>query len=250
MTCVAPTVAALLQIPAPAATTASPIPEIVESLGHCERVAILAPDALGLFPWLRWRHVAPFLSGLHDSHSLVLRAVMPTITPVNFATMISGVPREIHGIGSFKDNFACETLFEVLAAQGRRGAGVGRQGWTGGELLARYAQMGRVGPPDDDGPLEGLVLDAATGGADFIIAQIGETDKAFHRYGPSSPAVEETVRNMDGVLMRLTTVLRSLGYAVLILSDHGQHDTETGGSHGSDTDEDALVPLTWAGPGV
>jgi predicted AlkP superfamily pyrophosphatase or phosphodiesterase len=250
MTCVAPTVAALLQIPAPAATTGEPIPEVVESLGQCTRVAILAPDALGLFPWTKWRNVTPFLNSMHECHSLRLRSVMPTITPVNFATMISGVPREVHGIGSFKDDFACETLFDVLAAEGLKGAGVGRQGWTGGELLARYAQIGGVGPGDDDGPLEALVLDAAAQGADFIIAQIGETDKAFHRHGPSSPEVEETVRSMDGVLMRLTTALRGLGYAVLILSDHGQHDTEKGGSHGTEADEDALVPLTWAGPGA
>jgi bisphosphoglycerate-independent phosphoglycerate mutase (AlkP superfamily) len=55
----------------------------------------------------------------------------------------------------------------------------------------------------------------------------------------------------DERLKRLVGHLKPLGYAILILSDHGQHDVAgTGneakkGSHGTDTPEDRLVPCTW-----
>ena len=84
LTALAPTVSALLGLPAPARATEPPLADILNSIGSAERLTVLAPDALGLHPFSLWRHGMPFLDGLHRAHSLVLRAVMPTITPVNF----------------------------------------------------------------------------------------------------------------------------------------------------------------------
>lgn len=84
LTALAPTVATLLGLPAPALAQTPPLAEVVADLAPADRVAILAPDALGWYPFTRWRAEMPFLSSLHDQRSLVLRAVMPTITPVNF----------------------------------------------------------------------------------------------------------------------------------------------------------------------
>ncbi len=110
MTCLAPTVAAILALPTPAQATGQPISEIVEALKPAERLAQLCPDALGTFPFAQCRDHMPFLSGLHDQNSVRLRAVMPTITPVNFATMIAGADKSVHGIGAFSDEMQCETL--------------------------------------------------------------------------------------------------------------------------------------------
>jgi predicted AlkP superfamily pyrophosphatase or phosphodiesterase len=75
--------------------------------------------------------------------------------------------------------------------------------------------------------------------------QLGSTDDVFHRHGPSSPQVVPTLRETDERLARMADRLTALGYALIIDADHGQHDTETGGSHGTSDDEDALVPCTW-----
>ncbi len=79
----------------------------------------------------------------------------------------------------------------------------------------------------------------------YLIVQIGNTDKIFHQFGPSSPEVTPGVREMDERLSRMVPELLTLGYRVIINADHGQHDTATGGSHGSDDDMDALVDCTW-----
>ena len=56
------------------------------------------------------------------------------------------------------------------------------------------------------------------------------------------------LRETDARLRRLVTGLKPLGYAVIILADHGQHDVPgdgKNGSHGTDSPEDCLVPCTW-----
>ena len=59
------------------------------------------------------------------------------------------------------------------------------------------------------------------------------------------------LKETDTRLKRLVEHLKGYGYAVIILADHGQHDVEAPsvgglkGTHGTDSDEDYLVPCTW-----
>jgi predicted AlkP superfamily pyrophosphatase or phosphodiesterase len=81
-----------------------------------------------------------------------------------------------------------------------------------------------------------------------MIAQLGRVDDTFHKYGPSSPKVVPMLRETDARLKRLVADLKPLGYAVIILADHGQHDNAgpgLKGTHGTDVPEDCLVPCTW-----
>ena len=56
----------------------------------------------------------------------------------------------------------------------------------------------------------------------------------------------------DARLLRLVEQLGPLGYGVIILADHGQHDAEPvetvslKGTHGTESPEDCLVRCTWA----
>lgn len=251
MTCVAPTVAEALAIPAPADATGSPIPEIAADLVGSARVAILVPDALGLSSYEHFADDMPFLRSLCEDRMVVLRSVMPSITPVNFAAMVTGCDLEGHGVRSKDLDFQCETLFDVLPENDRVGAGCGRKGYTGGELLARFANINGMSELADDAGVEEVTLRIAREfRSDFIISQIGGTDDHFHRFGPRGEGARPKVRETDGRLARMCEELGELGYAIIILADHGQHDTGDpahGGTHGSDSDEDCLVPGTWLG---
>lgn len=249
MTCVAPTVAAALGVRAPVGSTQAPVPELAADLGGAERLAILAPDALGL---LSLRHFAadmPFLSSLCERRMVALRSVMPSITPVNFATMVTGADLEGHGVSSKEKDFLCETLFDVLSEYGRIGAGCGRAGYTGSDLLARCAHINGTAELRDDAATEEVTLRIAREQAPaFIITQIGGTDDHFHRFGPRGAGARPKVCEMDQRLARMCTALGGMGCAVIILADHGQHDTGDPahmGGHGTDADEDCLVPCTW-----
>lgn len=249
---IAPTVSAVLGIASPADAQGAPIPEIVEDLSGVTRVAILAPDAFGLFAWTLWRNEMPFLSSLHAMHSLILRSVMPSITPVNFAAMVTGTDLEGHGVHTRDDSFHCQTLFDVVRRAGGQSAAVGFEGYTGSTLLARHADIdGTVEPGSDDLIADKVISLARHESPEFVIAQLGRVDDVFHKYGPSSPEVVPMLRDTDARLRRMVRTLELFGYGTIILADHGQHDivddpsTAMRGGHGQDRDEDRLVPCTW-----
>ena len=253
---VAPTVSTVLDMPAPAQATGTPIPEVVAGLAGVRRVAVLAPDALGLYSWWLWKTEMPYLSALHARNSITLRSVMPSITPVNFAAMVTGTDLAGHGVRVREDDFACETLFDVVRTAGGKSAGVGLAGYTGSELLGRHADIwGNAGDGSDDDVAAKILEIADRDRPEFLIAQFGRVDDVFHRHGPSSPSVVPMLRGTDARLMRVIAYLGPLGYGVVVLADHGQHDVdepgegEYRGSHGTDRPEDCLVPCTWVGPG-
>ncbi len=133
---------------------------------------------------------------------------------------------------------------------GKTSAGLGRPGYTGSDLLGRYADLEAVGAKDDL-ELEKIMLDLARDKQpDFIIMQHGLVDDVSHAKGPYSAEAGQAVAAAAGFLQRSIKQLKDLGYGIIILADHGQHeykreDGSTGGSHGTEIDEDCLVPLAW-----
>lgn len=253
MTCVAPTVCAILDLPVPGgAVGTAAIPEIVAALRPAERVAILATDAFGEFAWGLWHDEMPYLQSLRAQRTLTLRSVLPSITPVNFATMVTGTDLDGHGVHTYNHDFECETLFDVVRAASGQSAGIGIDGYTGSRLLARFADIGGTALDKSDDAVAAQVIDIVVAHEpQFLIAQLGIVDNVFHAHGPSSPEVVPMLRDTDTRLKRLVEFLKPYGYAVIILSDHGQHDIpdpEPGGlrgGHGSDSDQDCLVPCVW-----
>jgi len=249
---VAPTVSAVLGLSAPAQARGSSIAQVARDLAGRARMAVLAPDAFGWFAWTLWQDEMPYLKSLHAERSLILRSVMPSITPVNFSAMVTGTDLEGHGVPSKEDDFRCETLFDVVRRAGGQSAAVGLEGYTGSRLLARYADIdGTTAPGGDDLVADKVIEIAQAQAPAFLIAQLGRVDDVFHQYGPSSPEVVPMLRETDARLQRLCEALKDEGYGVIILADHGQHDivddpsTSMKGGHGQDRDEDRLVPCTW-----
>jgi hypothetical protein len=246
---IAPTVSAILNIPAPAQSQGAPIPEIAKDLAHAKRIALVAPDALGLFAWNLWKAEMPYLRSLHEQRSLILRSELPSITPVNFGAMVTGVGLEIHGAQTFEHDFTCETLFDTIRQSGGRSAGVGLDGYTGSSLLGRYADIWGNAGRGDDSDVENKTIEIAQNECPvFIIAQLGVVDDVFHEHGPSSPAVVPMLQDLDARLQRMVDQLKALDYGIIILSDHGQHDVDEPrlkGTHGTGSDVDCLVPCTW-----
>lgn len=249
---IASTVSAVLQLPPPSQNKGTPIQEIIASLTGVNGVAVIVPDALGMYAWNLWKSEMPYLSSLHSQNSVALCSVMPSITPVNFATMVTGTDRTGHGVKTFKDDFVCETLFDVIREAGHKSAGVGLDGYTGSELLGRCADIwGNAGEGSDDNVVNKIIEIADDEKPEFLIAQLGRVDDVFHQYGPSSPSVVPMLKETDARLMKLVEHLKPEGYGIIIFSDHGQHDvtepSEDGlkGNHGTDSPEDCIVPCTW-----
>jgi len=249
---IAPTVSAVLGLPPPAQAKGSPIQEIVIDFSNRKRVAILVPDALGMFAWNLWKHKMPYLESLHNDRSIVLRSVMPSVTPVNFATIVTGTDVQGHGVRVYTGSFSCETLFDVLRKANRKSAGVGLDDHTGCELMGKNADIcGNAGEGSDDDVADKVIEIVDSDRPDFLIAQFVRVDYTFHKYGPSSSSVVPMLIGTDERIRKLVDHLGPLGYGIIIMSDHGQHDLPIAspegkkGDHGTDTPEDRLVPCTW-----
>jgi predicted AlkP superfamily pyrophosphatase or phosphodiesterase len=249
---IAPTVSAVLGLPAPVQAKGCPMPSVVKDMLGKRRAAILALDAFGLFAWNLWKEEMPYLRSLHARRSVILRSVMPSITPVNFATMVTGADQPGHGILTRHDSFACETLFDTVRRSGNKSAGIGIDDYTGTALLGRYADIcGNAGEGSDDTVADRIIEISERHQPMFLIAQLGRVDDVFHKYGPSSPEVVPMLRGSDRRLVLLVERLARLEYGIIILADHGQHDVRPGedevlkGNHGTESPEDCLVPCTW-----
>ncbi|MCD6415823.1 MAG: alkaline phosphatase family protein [Planctomycetes bacterium] len=163
---------------------------------------------------------------------------MMDVAPTVSAVLGLPAPRQAKGAA----------IAEVVAGL----AGVGLGGYSGSELLGRFADIrGDAGNGSDDDVAD-VIMDIADGAApEFLIAQLGRVDDVFHQRGPSSPEVAPMLRETDARLKRLVEHLKPLEYGIIILADHGHHETPQPSAdglksdHGTDGDRDCLVPCTW-----
>ncbi len=180
-----------------------------------------------------------------------LKAVMPTVTNVNNASLITGSYPEKHGITAnyyrdpdsgqkvymeSADYLEVPTVFERLARQGGRTAFLTAKKKLA-ELLGRGASftvtveepppwlIARLGVPPSLYSVEAnfWLLDAARElirsepGLDFLY--ICSTDFAMHRYAPTH---SEADRHLSGIDQRIGCLLEEFGRIRLVLTaDHG-----------------------------
>lgn len=255
MQAVAPTAAAILGVPAPKQAESPPIDSIVNDLRGSKRVAILGIDAFGAAICNKMRDKTPYLNSLAlGNNRAQLRSVLPSVTCVNFGCMITGGSQKTTGIATFDSELACEDLCSVLRANGMKSGGFGRKDYTGSRLLGRYADFSVADATTDLELMARLMEVVEREKPEFVIVQYGKTDDVFHAHGPFSSEAEAACAEADAWLERLVPWLHARGYAIIITADHGQHEITrangtTGGSHGSESDLDCLVPLVWLAAG-
>ena len=256
MRALAPTVAALLKVRPPAGSEVGTVPEVVNHLGLVERLAMVVIDAFGLATWDYARDHCPTVNALAANHLLPIYSVLPAITPVNFATMATGASPQVHSIRARTDRLELETLFDVLRAEGRSTAAVGRALSTVGILLAPFADTGGVAESNEDREVLDLGLKILREDKpDYLLLQFLAVDAASHRHGPFSPRNAQAVAETEARLRVLIGQLAAQEYALLLLADHGQHTSSLKeqrpghiGTHDGTVEEDVRVPLIWASP--
>jgi len=259
---VAPTLCALMGIPAPHGSTSGVLREVVHGAGRefgggsVERCLVFAPDAMGcvlagvrpdLFDQVR--SVAPL--------RLSLRSVVPPKTPVCFASMFTGMTPEIHGIRKYeKPVLTCDTLFDALARNGKRVAVVSVRDCSI-DVIFRGRSVDFFSEEYDPQVTDRALSLIAGGKHDLVLAYHQEYDDVMHRSTPfSEEALKAAGNHVDAFLSLARAVDRHWGEfnrVVLFAPDHGAHtDAATGrGNHGDDIPEDMDVFHFWGfGKGV
>jgi predicted AlkP superfamily pyrophosphatase or phosphodiesterase len=253
MRSVTPTVCAILGLRPPRSSEAEPLLEVVESIGLSGRLAVVVIDTLGVSTWINARTETPTLNALANRRLLHLRSVMPTITPVNFATMLTGASPIIHTIRDRTEELKLETIFDALREKGGSSATAARVRSSLGILISPHADEPGIAESNTDDEVAALALEALGRGVDLLWVQLLDVDDAGHAYGPQSSRSVAAVKGADSHLREFVLTAKEVGYDLIVLADHGQHTAvdDNGkkyGTHGTEMNDDVYVPLVWATP--
>lgn len=246
ITGVASSAAAALGIGAPRLAEAAD-PRILALLGGktVGRVLLYNPDAVAL--WIYEKYRDKFKPVLEQAPlALPMSSVMPSVTPVCFASMYTGAQPEIHGIRAYvKPVLMCDTLFDAALRAHLRTAIVSTEGDSISKIfLGREMDYFIYDSPEacNDKAEELLESDRY----DLLTVYNGNFDAEMHRWGPES---EKALAALDAnaAAFRRLSLAAKRGWAgvkglLCFAPDHGCHEIDGGlGSHGLDMPEDMNV---------
>jgi predicted AlkP superfamily pyrophosphatase or phosphodiesterase len=249
---VTPTVCGLFGIAKPANCVAPPFNEVVAVAARrtVTKALVFAADAIGAHLVRSYAEAFEPVTR-HAPIAVQASAVMPSVTPVCFASMFTGAPPEIHGIRkSERPTLTCDTLFDALVRAGRRVAIVAVKN-SSIDLIFRNRRIDYFSEAYDAEVVERTLNLVGADEHDFILAYQQEYDDTMHATVPRSPqalrAMANHIRNFDRVACKARDRWATDSHAIAFVSDHGTHiDPSTGrGTHGSNMPDDLEVRLFW-----
>lgn len=250
ITSVCASVLEAMQLPVPPALgPANPLLTALrqQTLGSrpADRVLLYNPDAVAY--WLYQKYTPAFTpAALCSALAMPLRSVMPTVTPVCFASMYTGVLPEVHGIRKYtKPVLQTQTLFDFLPAQGKRCAIVSTAGDSISKIFLEREIDYYIYDSVEEVNAKARAL-VAEDKYDLITVYNGDYDGAMHRHGPegaeSLAALERNVAFYAALVADVRRCWRGHNVLYGFCPDHGCHEIVGGcGSHGLDMTEDMNV---------
>lgn len=247
MTSIAPTASKLLDIRPPAQSAGVVMEEVVNDMGHHGRLAVVVLDAFGVATWRRYKELTPNFNLLAEQHLLHIRSVLPPKTPVNFATMATGAPSDLHNIRDRAQPLNVETIFHVLSEASMKSVAAGRASSSVGILLSKFADYKCIAASNTDGEIIQLAIKMIQEKSpEFLLMQLLDVDDAGHKNGLMSQEFAKAVSDIDQHLGALFPYLAAAGYyGLMVLADHGAHQVEGRATHDGTSEDDLIVPLTW-----
>ena len=220
-----------------------------ERLDAGERVLMIYIDGLGYDTFERAVSdgAVPCLAQLHCERAA---SVYPTITPVNYAAMVTGRPpaengvtkRGIHAIEG-------ETIFSYADSVGK--TSYVSEGDT--QILALPGAEMELSPDlNGSGTGDDEIFDCAMdalGDYDIVFVHFHSVDDASHANGPHSDEARAALETVDAWCAQL---IGAWDGAVIVTADHGQHENDgTGdpayqdrsGTHGDFAASDIFIPF-------
>jgi predicted AlkP superfamily pyrophosphatase or phosphodiesterase len=258
-TSVAPTISKAFGIGAPRLSnpddTLKPVDEMI--LNYCgsgskiDKALIYNPDAVAL--WLYQKYTDKFTKVINNTRmALPMRTVMPSVTPVCFATIYSGVMPSVHGIQKYeKPVLKVDTLFDRLIENGKKPVIIAPRECSMSKIF-NERDMDYIITDDSD-----LCFDAALEALDedrhdcYVVYE-GNYDSTMHGEGVeadiSLKQIDINADHFDRLAAKARSKWNKEGYKSLFawITDHGCHNDEIGrGTHGSDLEEDLNIVHFW-----
>lgn len=209
------------------------------------RVLLYNPDAVAL--WIYEKYEAMFDGARRVSDlAMPMRSVMPSVTPVCFASMYTGLAPADHGIQSYtKPVLRVPTLFDALLVSGKRVALVSTAGDSISMIFLEREMDYYIFDTVDEVNRKAHEL-VRNDAHDVIVVYNGNYDTTMHKFGPESDeALAQLRRNIDDYAALVAAAkVHWAAHDVFFgfLPDHGCHEIDGGcGSHGLDMPEDMNI---------
>ncbi len=210
-----------------------------------DRVVIYNPDAVAL--WVYQKYTEMFAdAALCSDLALPMLSVMPSVTPVCFASMYTGVMPEVHGIRKYeKPVLKINTIFDYFIKANKKAAIVSTDGDSISTIfLERGMEYFIYDTPEEvnQKALELIEEDRF----DLIVIYNGNYDGRMHKFGPESEeALGELKKNIafySELVNKINSEWKNHKVFYGFCPDHGCHEIDGGcGSHGLDMQEDMNV---------
>ncbi len=210
-----------------------------------DRVVIYNPDAVAL--WVYQKYTSMFTkAALCSDVALPMLSVMPSVTPVCFASMYSGVMPDIHGIKRYeKPVLTVNTIFDSFVKAGKKAAIVSTAKDSISMIfLNRNMEYFIYDTPEEVNKKALELIDEDR--FDLIVIYNGNYDSTMHKHGPEAPeslaALEMNIDFYSELVEKINTEWKDHSVFYGFCPDHGCHEIDGGcGSHGLDMQEDMNV---------
>lgn len=210
-----------------------------------DRVVIYNPDAVAL--WIYQKYTSMFTkAALCSDVALPMLSVMPSVTPVCFASMYSGVMPDIHGIKKYeKPVLSVNTIFDSFVNAGKKAAIVSTAGDSISTIfLNRNMEYFIYDTPEEVNKKALELIDEDR--FDLIVIYNGNYDGTMHKHGPeaaeSLAALEMNIDFYSELVEKISVQWKDHKVFYGFCPDHGCHEIDGGcGSHGLDMEEDMNV---------
>ena len=213
-----------------------------------DRLVMFNPDAVA--QWIYEKYASYCREAKRYTEiEIPLQTVMPSVTPVCFATMYSGAQPAVHGIQKYtKPVLTVDTFFDALVRAGKKVALI-----TAGECSMSKIFLNRnidyyhypVGdsiPRTNAMAAEVILRDEH----DVVIIYNGNYDSTMHKNGPEANItlgeLRANVRTFGAFAELIKTRWKKHNTLLGFAMDHGCHEIDGNcGSHGLDMPEDVNI---------
>ena len=210
-----------------------------------DRLFMFNPDAIGQWVIEKYPEFLKEALAMTDL-KLPLCAVMPSVTPVCFATMYTGAQPEIHGIKSYrKPVLQIETLFDALIKAGKKCAIVADDECSIGKIFLEREMDYFIFQTTEEVNAKAAEL-IIKDEYDMICVYNSCYDSIMHKNGPEAAISLGALMRNSHTFAIFSELIKAhwkdhnsiSGFAM----DHGCHEIDGGcGSHGLDMPEDLNI---------
>ena len=217
---------------------------------QAERILLYNPDAIAL--WLYQKYTDRFIPVIENSDiAIPMLSVMPSVTPVCFASMYTGLQPQRHGIQAYvKPVLKVETLFDAAIKAGKKPVIISTRGDSITEIFKeRDMTYIECDTPDECNEKTEEILKQDL--YDIVVCYNANFDSTMHRWGPeaeeSLAQIDHNARAYHHLSSLADEVWKDKDHVCAFLPDHGCHEIDGNlGSHGLDMREDMNIIHFWS----